>query len=184
MPPAGPITNKAKFYQWHRRDAFGNRLRDWQSLTDLRRSGFSGMVGVRSTLATGFKAAAADNVSAGKLPSFLASHGLPDAGIVISEGAPDERQTIQGEVSRQIGGLVLRYNTEKVKMRPAMERASHAFGLTADGLLRKHLSPPSYDDLMELLDCYEDHIVEFTAFSGCVGWARGRNCVVWEVRKY
>ena len=42
----------------------------------------------------------------------------------------------------------------------------------------------SYDDLMELVELYPEHVIEFSATEGEVGLIRGRNHVVWEVRLY
>ena len=80
--------------------------------------------------------------------------------------------------------LSMTYTDVRLPMRSALaQRTLHADGLMALGLLKCYLDDPSYDNMMNLLDEYPDHVVEFTAFSrgmGVLGWA---SCV-WEVRRY
>lgn len=57
-------------------------------------------------------------------------------------------------------------------------------GSAASVLLRHVLNENSYDDLLELLDDYPDHVVELSALDGCYGSVPHRNAVVWEVRRY
>jgi len=177
------IATKRQMYRMYERQLFGNRLRSWSSVDALLKSGYSGPVGVRHTLANQFKLASCDNVPAADVPAFLAAHGLRDGeGLHLAEGAPDHRQTIQGEVAEVAGGLYLRYVASKLKMRQAMllPTVRHVSGLEARLVLRRYLSPASHDDLMDLLDAYPGCAVEFTAFQMPVGCCKQRNCVVWE----
>lgn len=180
------VASKPAMYRLWDKDAFGNRLRDWGDVGDLLASGFRGKVGVRDTKRTGNPLASLPNVPASEVPDFLRRHGATGDGLRILEGAPDEHQTIQGEVSEMPGGLYVRYAASKMKMREAMASpgVKHARGLDAHLLLRRHLSPASYDDLLDLLDLYPGAVVEFTAFDRPVGRCRTRNAVVWEVRHY
>jgi hypothetical protein len=57
-------------------------------------------------------------------------------------------------------------------------------GARAIRLLRLVLNDNSYDDVMELLDEYPDHVVEVSALDRCYGTVAGRNGVIWEVWKY
>jgi len=104
--------------------------------------------------------------------------------IVVNESAPDERLAIQGELVLRPEGLALFYSTAKTKMRIAMQQGTQAFGLKATMLLRHYCTPPSYDDLMALLERYPDSAIEFSVYEMNLGDCRGRNTVVWEVRNY
>jgi hypothetical protein len=57
-------------------------------------------------------------------------------------------------------------------------------GLAARGILQKHMSPSSLADLWAIFDLWPEHVVEFSAVDRNFGTIPGRNCVVWEVRKY
>jgi hypothetical protein len=181
------IPTKQRMYRMYNRGAFGNRLRSWPSLEALQQSGHRGPVGFRHTLNTGFKLASMDNIPAADVPAFMEQHGLRfGEGLHVAEGAPDHRQTIQGEATLIAGGLHVRYVPSKMKMRPAMllPTVRHVDGLRAHGVLKHYLSPASYDDMMDLLDNHPDAVVEFTAFDVPVGGCRGRNTVCWETRNY
>lgn len=108
-----------------------------------------------------------------------------------NETAPDDRATLQGEIRRAPGGLQF-FGSERsragygrmIRMRDALRVARSYQGLTVLFLLRKHLSPPSLDDLMELLDLYPEAVIEFSAYDLQLGTCRGRNTIIWEVRNY
>jgi hypothetical protein len=71
---------------------------------------------------------------------------------------------MQGEVQRDTQYLSLFYSKMKAPMRHALRDAdAHASGIIALELLRQYLWPRSYDDLWELLETYDDHVVEFSA---------------------
>jgi hypothetical protein len=101
-----------------------------------------------------------------------------------NESAPDERLVLQGEVSRFVGGLYLRYSTLKLPMRSAMKDARDVGGASAQAILRGVLTGSSYEDLDALLELYPDAVVEFGAYAKCLGAIPGRNAVIWEVRAY
>lgn len=66
-------------------------------------------------------------------------------------------------------------------------RAFAEYGATADRsearmLLRAHLNPNSFDDLLAVFDRHPGHVVELTALDRCFGTASHRNGVIWEVR--
>lgn len=69
-------------------------------------------------------------------------------------------------------------------MREAMKHAKRATGLRAQMILKELLWPSSYDDLMDLIDLFPEHVIEFGAHTRAVGVLPHRNTVVWEVRAY
>lgn len=163
---------------------FGNGLRQWKNELELLRSGFTGLVGIRGTAASGFKLASLKNMPPREAIDMAWSAGAKGV-VQYSEGAPDEKLTIQGEVTRGVGGLYLTFSVDKnKKMRDAMRHPLRAEGLDAVMLLKAYLDANSYQDLMDLLDGFPDHVVEFSTYSMPLGWARQRNTVFWEVRAY
>lgn len=92
----------------------------------------------------------------------------------------------EGDVFRGPDGLVCSGNrhpehgTWRTHMlRPALWERS-----AAQSLLWTVLNENSYDDLMNLLDTYADHVIEFSALNTCFGTMENRNAILWEVRRY
>ena len=175
------VINKTIMYQEYMRDKFANTLRIWRSTKELVESEFRGAVGIRSLLPGGEFYYHLPILSAITKGMELEALGRK---IILSESAPDHLRTIQGELCEFDGILYLTYSRAKTHMREALKRPSYAVGISVRLLLQQELSPPSYDDIMELLDLYPNHVIEFTAFSTFVGPSRGRNTCVWEVRLY
>jgi hypothetical protein len=57
-------------------------------------------------------------------------------------------------------------------------------GCAATTLLRAVLNENSFDDLMELVAAFPNHVVELSALDACFGTLPNRNAVIWEVRRY
>lgn len=110
--------------------------------------------------------------------------GLDPSRIVINESAPDDRLLLQGECVYEPGGIYLRGSFERTNMRKAMENAWVRTGLEAAELLRQLATPASYDMLRELMDEYQNHVIEFGIYDCLLGTMPGHNTVIWEVRKY
>jgi hypothetical protein len=108
----------------------------------------------------------------------------------LNECAPDETSTLQGEIVESPTLDLFAYERpssrigELLRMRDILPLASRYQGLMAKQLLKRHLWPASYDDLMELLDLFPEHVVEFSAYSRACGWAKQRNTLIWECRRY
>ena len=109
--------------------------------------------------------------------------GISEDYLGFNQSMPDEHLTIQGEVTRCYG-LTLRYSTVKKPMNQALEKENiEVKGLPARHLLKKHLDYLSYENLEHLMEIWQDHVVEFSAYDilvGNLGW----NTVFWEVRNY
>lgn len=103
----------------------------------------------------------------------------------LSQMAPTDKTLLQGEVMETEKGLSLFYSTVAKPMRDALkEQSATVYGLQATSLLRTHLCARSYDWLMELLQLYPNHVVEFSAYSVKFGTLPNYNTVFWEVRLY
>ena len=187
----GPkIRRKSDMYKLYEQGALGNKLRTWSSTDELAASGYSGSVTLRYKGKAGVGGWCAYDLAPDKVAETVATwvgEGADPKLIVANESAPDERLLVQGDVGRNPaggGGLVFRYSTERVKMRVAMETATHAYGAEASALVGGYLSAGSLADVQELLELYPDAIVEFSAYEMTVGERPGRNAVIWEVRDY
>jgi hypothetical protein len=104
--------------------------------------------------------------------------------VAYNEAAPDDALLIQGEVMLSTEHVSLFYSKKKTTMRKALQQGLQAHGLNALCLLRQHLFPASWTDIQELFDRFPDSVIEFSAFEHPVGFLRGRNAVIWEVRNY
>lgn len=179
------VASKQQSYALWQQGAFGNKLRTWDSLTEILASGYAGTVSMRYKGSAGgsFYAYEVALANIPELQRQWVSQGARPELITFNESAPDACLLIQGELMRY-PGYVLTYSCEKAKMREAMKHPKHAQGLTAKFLLQQFCAPSSFDDLMELLDLYPDHVIEFGAYEQGLGNRAGRNTIIWEVRDY
>lgn len=77
------------------------------------------------------------------------------------------------------------YPGKGASWRKAMpEKGKQYDGLAARLLLRKHMNAASLADLEAIFERWPGHVVEFSACDRNFGTVPGRNCVIWEVRKY
>jgi len=187
----GPVLKrKSDMYKLYEQGAFGNKLRTWPTTDDLLASDYSGSVTLRYKGKAGGGGWCAYDLALDQVTPTIeqwVSEGADPKLITANESAPDERLVVQGDVGRNPaggGGLVFRYSRDRVKMRTAMETATHAYGAEAVVLLDSYLSPDSLADVKELLELFPDAIVEFSAYEMNVGDKPGRNAVIWEVRNY
>ncbi len=178
------IHNKSINYDLYLKGLFGNKLKSWKSVDDFLKDDFKGSVSIRykGSIPGQFCYYNVIDVET-KVKEIIANGGEIDR-IIINESAPDEYLTIQGELTRNENGLYLFYSTLKGKMRDCMTKAVSEKGLKVKLLLNRYLTPNSYDDIMDLLDLYPDHVIEFSTYSKCLGDCNGRNTLIWEVRKY
>lgn len=195
----GDILLKSTSVDMFGRGAFGNHLRQWNTLTELSASGFDGRLMLRFRKADGPVKKDLTLYEAIDTTHEFVRHGKwRYEDIYYNEVLEDQDVlvAIQGELLRDAGrywprngefGLHLTYSTLPMRMREAMRAdPPRAWRLEAKMLLQQHLDPYSYDEIMELLDLYPGHIIEFTCCKRPVGSManRGRNTIVWEVRKY
>lgn len=179
------ITNKRRMYKLLMAGKLGNFAQVWGSLDEALSSGYTGIFSIRSLetsnpirryhvpyeeLQATYDAIPADRKS---------------AGMTFCQAPPDDKRTIQGELMRDVGGLYFFYSTLPLVMRDALDQdGKHARGLQAKMLLQHYLEPVDYDMLMDLLDEYPDHVIEFSAFTVPVGVMPHRRTIIWEIRKY
>lgn len=102
----------------------------------------------------------------------------------VSGMAPHYANLIQGELREGPTGLELfaAVGYPCRTMRDVLPKAKHYDGIIANSLLRQYLCPNSYDWMMELLQRYPSHVIEFSTFSVNWGTLPNFNTVFWEVR--
>jgi len=112
----------------------------------------------------------------------LRNEGFDTSKLFINEAMPDHEALLQGEY--MAGPSTLYYSTEAKHMRPALESSGrHAYGPTADLLIRDAMCHEAYDCFLNLKDVYPEATIEFSTYRIPIGTGRW-NTVIWEVRNY
>ncbi len=185
--PTEKIPTKVECYERYNAGAFGNKPLTWDSPEEIRKSGWSGRVCIRSKIGTR-RGNVRYNIPLSELDKEIASLMESDVKIKhmrFNQSMPDEHLTIQGELMRTERGLYLLYSTIQFPMNEALRREQkHVFGLQAHMLLRQNLYPSSLSDIEALLEIYQDSVIEFSSYKIPVGNIPGRNTIIWEVRNY
>lgn len=175
------IRTKAAMYRLWRAGLLGNKPRTWANRDQLQASGYRGELTIRSV------------ASAGGTTRYRVSY---DEAIRLSfswpcahnfnESMPDEDLILQGEVMRsETDWMILSFDTvANRKFNEARAHFTTYYGLWSKLTLQRYLWPASYDDIVEMLDLYPGHVIEFSAYSKAVGDCTHRNTVLWEIRSY
>lgn len=178
------IISKRQCSELFAQGLFGNYVRQWSNLQDVKYSGYKGLLVFRTRASGGGGRTIYDlTVESAKDVSFDPQVNY------FNEQLNDQHKhvTFQGEIYRSIRGLELRYSMVNLPMRDALkDHPQHAHGLLPLLLLKQFCCPSGYDCIMELLDVYPDHVIEFTCFdTPCGALAdRGWSTIIWEVRSY
>lgn len=185
MPPS--IRTKAESWQRFLAGDFGNKPRAWGSMEDMYASGYGGLVTVRCRTMPSF-GKVAYGVTIARAEEVIADVCQKDrfhrSDFAVNEAMPDDRLLIQGEICRHWDGFLrLTWGTAPGAVSTCPD-TRESRGSAAVQILRHFCDPASADWIFELLDTYDGHAVEFSAWSQRVGDLPGRNTVVWEVRKF
>jgi len=183
------IRSKRQMYDLLRRGRLGNHGLMWETVDEWFASGYDGLIAIRTRSPLGrcdYNLPPADVLPAFR--SFL-NQGYKEEDLHFSAMAPERHCVLRGEVGRVSwphGELELHYARDRhLSMRDSLrQNGQYASGLEALSILQAALWPQSYDMVMEVVEEYPDHGVEFTAFSKAWGVLPHHNCVVWEVRLY
>lgn len=187
-----PVLTKSDFVRRYQTHEFGNHSPTWDTLAEWWTEDpvpwvrYGRMFHIRNRIAGG---PTFYNIDAGILSRYwqaIARECGGDRNLYISAMSPHEHNLLQGEVMRSPWGLYLHYSTVKNKpMRDALlEKAEDAEGLKAKLLIDWAFNDLSRQWLDYLLEEYDGHVVEFSAFGVCWGTVPGHNVVIWETRKY
>lgn len=178
-----PVLTKADFVRRFQKSEFGNRTQNWNTYDEFRQSGYAGLVHIRNREAgakTWYNVPAADVFY--ELRQIIAHGESTEDKLYFAAMAPTSATTFQGEVFRSETGLALYYSTIAKPMRDSLaEGGKQVYGLTAKLFLEYYLDPVDYDWIQELLDRYDGHIVEFSAYNKACG-TLNRRTIIWEVR--
>lgn len=178
------IESKRQFFELWEKGVLGNRTNLWRDPVDAVNSS-SPEIGFREIGKTG--GGKWEKVPREKTLETAKRWEQEKRKFIMDDGPGAKTATLQGEVSRIIGGwygyLSLRSG---LMMRPAMAAGcmKSYFGAQVLVLLNQFMDPSSRDDLNELLELYPDATIEFTCFSVDVGIFPGRNTIFWETRDY
>ena len=179
------VKTKEQFYELWQKGLFGNKLQTWNSLEEIKQSGYGGLITIRSKeVASAFQSYNVPLMEIEKTRAEWIKQGYDPNLITFNESAPDHLLLLQGELMEYNNGLYLFYSQEKVKMREALKEGREAIGKEAEQLLRKHCNQVSFQDIMDLLQRFPGHVIEFSTYSCMLGNIPGRNTIIWEVRKY
>lgn len=181
------VTAKHQSYVLFQEGILGNKPLTWNSLAEVKASGWEGLICIRSR-----KGIARSRTEFNKtyqeseqIVKTWVSEGMDSKNITFNQAMPDQDLVLQGEVEHTIGGLYLYGTFVKKPMNLGLAEKSFSIsGFGAVSLLQKCLFPQSYADLGRLLEQFPSSIVEFSSYSRSVGNLRGRNTVFWELRNY
>lgn len=170
------VKSKRQMKRLQARGAFGNCVRQWDSLDDAVADGYRGPFYLRGNeTMCSRKAFEVD---------LKTARSLVRPTDTIYEAPPNEWRVVQGEIMRGVDGLYWHASTAQMPLRTALiEYGVIRTGLDALCDLRRLLCPSSVDEVFDLLDDYDGHIVEFTEFDRPIG-THHRHLLVWEVRDY
>jgi len=167
--------------------AFGTRLRQWDSLESLDADGFQFPIAIRykHPIAGGGPAyfgLRRDEIY--YMLDLIEQAGFDLRYVYYNECSPDHLATLQGEVCESSNGqMYLKYNTVQCNMRYAMLTAKEITGrLSILNLLQHHMTESSFEDFNAVLEVYTLHVIEFTCFECMVGNLKGRNTIIWDAR--
>ena len=183
------INNKKDFYElWNQSHCpLGNRPRTFSSLEEAL------AFPTKNGLSLRYKGSAGSSIlehgltheQLGRRVQELINDGSQLSLMQFSEDFPKHStRLINGDVWRSEQGLYFNYSHKNNVLRYALrDDGRHAENTHALMLLRECLDGNSYDFLNYLLNEYENHVVEISAFDckvGVLGW----NTIFWEVRNY
>lgn len=178
------IRSKAEFFRLSRAGVLGNTIRQWADPAEAAAARVP-WYGIRA--ARGGGGGSHWVVMRKGLKHALAQWRRSGVPFIVDETAPDGDVTLQGEVSRGVGGWTGTLGMRSgMRMREAMAAGllRPMRGLAVKVLLDTFVDPSSREDIDALLELYPDAVIEFACYTRDVGVIPGRNTVIWEVRDY
>lgn len=182
------ITDKATMYRMLNQGCFGNTvpafmsLKEWENRSDYYKSSVFPLWGIRS-MKSGDKRMKLD-VPTKDVSSYVHKWFGEDPCNI--SPMVDQWLTMRAEIFESTTGLTVRtvIGHNSVKWRDAFREFELTLSRIAAVMhLKSYLNSNSYDDLVDILDKYPQHVVELTALNVCRGTVHGRNAIIWEVRE-
>lgn len=104
---------------------------------------------------------------------------------LFQEAAPEDTIVLQGEFCEAEHGAMVEWSRVRTHMRASLAQERNVlFGPGARLMLKRVMTPDSYDEMLTLGELFPGAVIEFTVFSHCIGPLKGRNHCIWEVRNY
>ena len=183
-----PVLTKPDFYARWGANEFGNRLGSWNSIAEAEADGYRGPTfGIRSVIPRWphFEAFLPWDERYEHFERKVRESGTPAELLRIGEDDFGNHREIQGHLWwPRTDQFILEYSLGQGTLRAEHDKGLiTVHGLTAREILRARLDPVDVDHLMQLLELYPDHVIEFTGYRWPVGVLH-RCMVVWEVRQY
>jgi len=186
------IATKEQFLALSKAGRLSNSLRSWDTLSELRASGYSGYITIRESATQGrWFVPVAHVVGLGHTKSI--SWHLRDAHKLGAPSAnafyfteipvPGAHRNLNIEAMLSPAGVSLFFERDTINpVRGIRDRGTFAEGLRAQAVLEL-LSPASYEMLQAIWEECPDSVIEATEFAEPVG-VLDRQLVVWEVRNF
>lgn len=172
-------------YDLLQRGRLGNTLRMWDTLSGAMASDCE-LFGIRSRAVGGpCRTMIQRDLFFLDAMWFMCYNNIPESALIFSESPAHNRSTLQGELCLSERHYELTYTLVPLPTREAMATSqNYATGLAALHLLKRYMDPASLGDVSDLLDTYDDAVVEFSCFDYDLGRLPHRNTIIWEVRNY
>lgn len=184
---SGKVSNKKDYYFLYSVGFFGNKPLTWNSLEEIKESGWNKGICIRSKQGV-LRSKTVFDLTMEEAINYieqLRKEGIKKETLTFNQSMPNEELKIQGEIMRSKENYSLTYTTIKKPMNRALEEETlFAKGLTALSLVKENLFPSSYEDLQDLFNIFPDSIIEFSSYNVPVGNLKNRNTILWEVRNY
>lgn len=181
-----PVLRKTDFYRRWRAMEFGNRGHSWDTLDEVMASNLPGPFAIRYKVpGSRFMRYHIHKSELRSVAEQFIQDGANPSLFEFSPMQPDGKLVLQGEVQGDHYGLSLFFSRAKKPMRVALaESGKQVHGLQAKMILQGACDSSSLDDLLQLVERFPDHVIEFSVYSCHVGVIPKRNTVIWEVRKF
>lgn len=178
-----PVLTKVDFVRRYKSGEFGNHSSTWNTVEEWGKCchSFNDRFHIRSRLVGG---PGTYNVKALAVEWEWSKLKEPKDSY-ISSMAPHHKNLIQGELLVDAGWYLTYSDEPDLPMRDALAKSTKtATGIMALALVRSVCNPTSWDWLQVLIERYEGHCIEFSAFRCNWGTIPNENVVWWEIRKY
>lgn len=182
------ITSKLQSVALFKQGFFGNKVQQWDTYNQLMKSEYAGKVTIRQKKRAyggrGVSIFGVQKQAVRRQIEALRRRNVSEDTLYFNEALEPKYVVLQGELMRTERGLYLYGSTEQDHMHLSLQKNPlHLLGLECIMLLKRFVCERGLECIMELLERFKDHVVEFTSCSkswGDLGW----RTVIWEVRKF
>lgn len=188
MKPPRPVLTKGDMYRRLHALEFGNIIRSWDTLEEMKASGTTQPFAIRTKVPGGAFQSYIPQADADTAVLNFLKAGYHLTELNFSEHFGYKDFALQGEVGYSVTGLSSKVTFSPKPMRDAFtlnEQIVHHGHFGSRMLLNTYFDQVSLDNIESLFEKFPEHVIEFTCATigtkiGVLGW----NTVFWEVRKY